>query len=212
MDTLTKLFGSALRVKLIRLFIFNENENYTVDDVAARTKSSKQDCRKELANLENCGLVKRKDFIKEVHKKAGSKKNPKIIMNRVKAHGYTLDSNFPYLTALKNLLTIASVNINNDIKRRLMNVGRIKLILVAGLFIQHWESRVDLLLVGDEIIQPKADQLIKTIESELGKEISYTVLDTTEFEYRLNIHDKLVRDILDYPHKILVDKIGLTQE
>lgn len=216
METLTKLFGSAARVKLMRLFIFNENQTFEVETIIERTKSAtksaKAECRKELNNLVNAELIKKRDFTKEVHKSVGSKRNAKIVVNKVKATGYTLDVNFPYLAAMKNLLTIASLGIDNDLKKRLMTVGRMKLILVAGLFIQDWESRVDLLLVGDDIQPAKADQLIQTIESELGKEITYTALETSEFEYRLNIHDKLIRDILDYPHKVLVDKIGLTSE
>ena len=47
------------------------------------------------------------------------------------------------------------------------------------------------------------------MESEIGKELRYAFFDTQEFKYRMSIYDKLVRDILDYPHTVLVDKMGI---
>jgi hypothetical protein len=82
-------------------------------------------------------------------------------------------------------------------------------LFAAGVFIQNWDSRVDLLIVGDELNLPKIESVIKVIESEIGKEISYSAFETSDFEYRLGIHDRLVRDIIDYPHVALVDRLGI---
>lgn len=90
-----------------------------------------------------------------------------------------------------------------------MSVGRVKLIVAAGIFIQNWESRVDLLIVGDDLNLNKIESIISIIESEIGKEISYSAFDTQDFEYRLGIHDRLVRDILDYNHVTLIDRLGI---
>ena len=86
---------------------------------------------------------------------------------------------------------------------------KIKLFIVAGVFTQNWDSRVDLLLVGDDLNLAKIESVIKTIESEIGKEISYSAFETQDFEYRFGIHDRLVRDILDYPHVTLLDRLGI---
>lgn len=208
MDILTKLFGSAIKVKLMRLFIFNESEVFELDSIVTRIKAPRNNCRRELDHLYSVGLIKKREITKEVQKKSGKR----VTVKKIKVHGYVFNQSFPYSLSLKNLLAVASLDIDSDLKKRILSMGRIKLLLIAGLFIQDWDSRVDILVVGDDIPKARMDQLMNTIESELGKEITYTVLDTAEFEYRLNIHDKLIRDILDYPHRVLVDKIGLKQE
>ena len=67
-----------------------------------------------------------------------------------------------------------------------------------------------LLVVGDGIKHGKLENVIHTLEAEIGRELRYTVFDTPDFHYRLSIYDKLVRDILDYPHIKVVDKLGVT--
>ena len=58
----------------------------------------------------------------------------------------------------------------------------------------------------------KIETVIRVIESEIGKEIAYSAFETTDFEYRIGIHDRLVRDILDYPHITLIDRMGVEQQ
>jgi hypothetical protein len=50
---------------------------------------------------------------------------------------------------------------------------------------------------------------MKNLESEVGKELTYSAFETEDFEYRLGIHDRLVRDILDAPHTTLIDQAWL---
>ena len=53
------------------------------------------------------------------------------------------------------------------------------------------------------------DNIIKTIESEIGREIRYAVFETSEFNYRYSIFDKFLRDILEYPHEKIINKLNL---
>ena len=120
-----------------------------------------------------------------------------------------MNEKFPYLDPLKNLLTVASIQADDSLTKRFGSAGKIKLIIAAGVFIQNWDSRVDLLIVGDDINISKVESTIKIIESEIGKEISYSAFETQDFQYRIGIHDRLVRDILDYPHVTLIDRLGM---
>lgn len=84
-----------------------------------------------------------------------------------------------------------------------------KLILTAGVFQHDPESRVDILVVGDNIKQGMLVSAISALEAELGKELRYAAFETADFKYRLGVYDKLVRDILDYPHQKILNKLGL---
>ena len=49
----------------------------------------------------------------------------------------------------------------------------------------------------------KIEEEVRKLEAEIGTELVYAVFDTKEFIYRLDMYDKLVRDILDFPHEVI---------
>ena len=83
------------------------------------------------------------------------------------------------------------------------------LIIVAGIFIDEIDSRVDVLLVGDKMKKPIIEGVLKRLEAELGRELTYGMMETGEFEYRFGIYDKFIRDIIDYPHLVVLNKMNL---
>jgi hypothetical protein len=50
---------------------------------------------------------------------------------------------------------------------------------------------------------------MRRLESEIGRELRYTMLVSEDFLYRLNMNDKLVRDTFDYPHRIVFDRLNI---
>ena len=96
--------------------------------------------------------------------------------------------------------------------RRLARAGSLKLVIAAGVFIQEEESRLDLLIVGDHLKKTVIGRVVKAMESEIGKELRYVILETSEFKYRASICDKLIRDVTDYPHQKLLDKLEQEKE
>jgi hypothetical protein len=113
------------------------------------------------------------------------------------------------LVPLQNFLINVEPLKPAEIIRRLGKLGPMKLIITSGVFIQDKESRVDLLVVGDHIKKASLENVIKTLEAEIGKELRYAYFTTEDFKYRLSMFDKLIRDILDYPHRKILNKIGL---
>src|SRR3989338_2689319 len=94
----------------------------------------------------------------------------------------------------------------------LNNAGRVKLIILSGIFIKNKDSRVDFLVVGDKLKRGKIEEGIRKLEAEIGSELVYAIFDTKEFIYRLNMYDKLIRDILDYPHEIVLQAKELSTQ
>lgn len=205
MDTLTKLFGNATKVKVIKQFVFNKETPFDVQIIALRTKETATKVRAEISLLEKMDLIKRKVFFKTVTRKRGGKKTSV----RVKSNGWILNENFEFILPLQSFLV--SLNHLNPkyIVRKLNRGGVMKLIIISGIFIQNPESRIDLLVVGDHLKKGVIDSAIKTIESEIGSEIRYAVFETADFMYRYGLYDKLVRDILDFPHDKISNKLGV---
>ncbi len=185
MDILGKLLGPA-RVKIIKFFLLNKNKNFENQDIAKRSRVNSKIVNQELKLL----------FLVKFIKKNNS--------------GYFFNSSFKYASEFEELF-INSDTINKDIiQSYFKNIGRIKLLVISGIFIKDKNSRVDLLIVGDGLKRSKIEDRIKKLEAEVGIELVYAIFETKEFIYRLKMYDKLVRDILDFPHEILLQNKELS--
>lgn len=204
MDILAKLFGSPARVKLMRLFLMNPEDVFDKNEMGKRSKVVGTMLSKEVRMLESIGLIKQRTVI-QMHPKKSSKDGE---LEKKKVVGFGLDSSFPYLAALRSLVTEIALGKEN-VAARFKNCGQMKLIIVAGVLIDEQNSRVDILLVGDKMKKPVIEGVLKRLEAELGKELVYGMLETAEFDYRFGIFDKFVRDIIDYPHLVVLNKLKL---
>jgi hypothetical protein len=205
LDTLGTIFGSEARVKIMRLFLFNPEEIFDLGDVCDKSKVSRNTAKKEIVLLEKAKLIKKKDFSKVVRKK----KRKKFKDVKVRSHGFYLNQDFTYITALKQLLIKTKTLEGAEIVKMLSRAGKLTLVIVAGVFTQDKDSRVDLFVVGNNLNKSSLNNVIKSIEAELGRELAYAYFETKDFQYRLGMYDKLIRDVLDYPHQVLLDKISL---
>jgi hypothetical protein len=205
MDVLSTIFGSEARVKIMRLFLFNPEEIFDAGMISDKSKVNKDIVKKEVIILEKAKLIKKRDFSKTIEKKKGKR----VANIKIRTHGYYLNQDFSYITALKQLLIKTKTLEGGEIIRRLSKAGKLKLVIVAGVFTQDKDSRVDMFVVGNNISKSALNNAIKSIEAELGKELMYVCFETEDFKYRLGMYDKLIRDVLDYPHQVLLDKISL---
>lgn len=194
MEVLSKLFGSRVRVKVMRMFLLNPEKIYEPKDIVAASRAKERDVGKETAALAKAGMIHTKSFYKEIGK------------GRIRSVGWALDPSFIYLMQLRSLLADGLLLKSPDLVKRLQRGGSLKLIVLSGIFLGRWESRVDLLVVGDKLKRGLLERILRSIESEIGKELRYSILDNADFEYRLSIRDRLVRDIFDYPYQIILDK------
>ena len=220
MDILGKLFGTPARVKIMRLFLLNPLTPFDIVEIGEKSKTKRDVARKEALLLELVGLVKKKTFSKEIPVKKQSnpdaprgrgpnqKRREKIKKQRVS--GWVLDESFPLLFPLKNVLMSGNpLNRREELINRFKNCGRLKLLVVSGIFVQESDSRVDILVVGDGLQKRAIESALRGLEAEMGKELTYAFLETPEFTYRMGIYDKFIRDIFDYPHEKVMDKLGL---
>jgi len=191
MEILGKILGNNARVRIMRLFLLNRGKSFRNKDIVKRSQVSPDVVRQELRLLASVGFIKKR-----------SSTSP----------DWSFNSLFKYAGEFEDLL-VKSDSLN---KQRLLDnfkkAGQIKLIIVSGVFIKNDDSRVDLLIVGDKMKRSKIGKEIRKLEAEAGVELVYAIFDTQEFIYRLSMYDKLVRDILDYPHEILLQAKELSTQ
>lgn len=197
MEILGKLFGSEARVRILRLFFLNPDMSFDPRDVSQKTKTNPAMARKELAILQSSGIIRHNRFHKGNHGK------------RKRVVGWCFDNSFLYREQLKNLLVGTDLVKKNDILKRFLRAGKIKLLIIAGIFTKDESSRVDVFIVGDNLKRSIIEKILRGLEAEVGKEIRYAILETPDFLYRMEMYDKFVRDILEYPHETIVDRLGV---
>ncbi len=205
MDILSALFGSEARIKIMRLFLFNGEGLFDLTDICLKSKVNSRVAKKELNTLEKAKLIKRKSFYKISQKKNGKK----IVEIKKRTEGFFLNQEFKYMEPLKALLISTNILNGEKIVSKLSKAGKLKMVVVAGVFIQDNESRLDMMVVGNNLSKGVLNNVIKEIEAEIGKELIYSYFEQPDFQYRLGMYDKLIRDVLDYPHKVLLDKMSI---
>ena len=190
METLGKIIGNGARVKIMRLFLLNRSKSFKSKDVVKRSRVGSAIVGRELRLLSSVNFIKKR-----------SNTSMQWIFNPL----------FKYGKEFEDLL-IGSDSLNKQtVLNNFKKVGRVKLLVISGVFIKNHDSRVDLLIVGDKMKKSKIEEGIRKLEAEIGTELVYAIFDTKEFVYRLNMYDKLVRDILDYPHEVILQGKGFRE-
>lgn len=206
MDILPKLFGSKERVKLMRLFLLNSDLYFSLPDVIRRTKVSTGAAKRELALLEELGFVTVKKLalnsnLTDNSKKKKNKKAP--VKNKV----WQLNADFFFTEHLRAMFNADFLAMREDLAERFKNCGKVKLVILSGIFVLDGGDRADILVVGDDLRRSAVEGIISVIESEIGRELTYAILETRDYFFRLTSSDRFVRDIVDYPHRRLIDKL-----
>jgi hypothetical protein len=198
MEILAKLFGGVARVKIIRLFLLNPEQGFEATLVSERSRISLVVTRRTLLQLVNMSFIKKRSFIKDVvDGRTGKSKKKKV-------QGFFFNTDFPYTKELKSLLIEGDIFKHDDLVKRFRPAGRVHMLVVSGVFMQQSDSRLDVLIVGENINKKYIQKTISVLESELGKELSYSVFDNADFKYRVSMYDKLLRDMFEFPHARLL--------
>lgn len=199
MDILGKLFGSGTRVKLLKFFLLNQDEGFSLQDISTRLRIKPPVIRSEIKDLVAIGFVKPKVVTVTI---VGARKTTKK-----KVSGFIACKDFGLNQPLRDLLIESGGMHISDIGSRFAGTGKITLFIVSGIFMHDTDRMADLMIVGDRLDRKMIEGEIRKLESEVGKELRYALFDTDEFMYRLKMYDKLLRDVLDYPHEKIVNKI-----
>jgi hypothetical protein len=205
MEVLPKLFGSRERVKLLKLFLYNQNLFFSQVDIVKRTKVRTALLKRELELFEEIGFVSAKKLLAN----ANTTDNKKKSKSKVGAKGkvWSLNPDFFYLEHLRSMFNSDFLASHDELAERFKNCGKIKLVVLSGLFMQEGGTRADMLIVGDDLRRSTIESIVSTVESEIGRELVYAILDTRDYHYRFQTSDRFVRDIMDYPHRCLIDKL-----
>ena len=199
-DPLTLLLGNQARVRLLRMFLFNPSKQYSVEEIIRRARLVRRTARTELNVLERSGLIRKRQVLETVGKTTR------------RAAGYGLDDKSPLARSLQTFLFETAPIDGKNLQSHLKGVGKIQVLVAAGVFMNEFDRRIDVLVAVEKLQASKVESAIRVLEAELGVEIKYAAFSTKDLLYRFSMHDKLTRDVFDYPHELLIDKVGVRDE
>jgi len=122
---------------------------------------------------------------------------------------HRLESRFPGEISITSDILKSSPASKGRMVKRIKGLGRIKLVVLSGVFLKPDRelARTDILVVGDGVSDKRFHNFLKQLEAEVGCEIQYSLLNSEEFRYRHEMMDRFLRDILERPHEMLINKL-----
>lgn len=191
-----QLFGSKTRVKLLSLFYNNPERPFYVREITRKINEQINSVRRELQNLLNIGIVKSVNQSNRLYYEV----NPKY-----KFHS-ELMSIFQKIPAKSK--EIRETKEEDQILKRVRKAGNVKMIFLSGAFVRGSNQNIDIFIVGD-MNKARLAQIVSDMEKEMSRELNYTSMRVEDFDYRRNLNDRFVTDILDAKKIILFDQLGV---
>lgn len=180
---LTKIFSSQVRVKILKMLIMHERRSFSVAEIASVTNSIVRSVNKEIVKLIETGIV-----IEEL-------KDTEVNKKRVKVKHYRINKHFIIFEEIKSIFLKLQVIELDNFKEKISKLGNINYVVLTGNFIGNPKVKIDLLIVG-EASKKKMDNFIKDLQKILGWEINWTQMNLPEYDYRKQIGDMFLFDIL----------------
>jgi len=177
---LKALFSSNTRVKLLKKFLLNPDQEFYGRDLSRELGEQIHSIRRELNNLEKIGLLK-------------TRWSKNVLL-------FKIDKKFSIYRELKSIFKKSDF-LHEKISEEIKNAGKIQLLLFSGVFIDKKTSQTDLLIVGEV----DRDVLEKILEKYTEKEenIRYSILQKKNFIDRLEFKDKFSQSILNEEGNII---------
>lgn len=184
-DFLSEFLGNAIRARVLRFAFSHPGEHFSAKEVALRTRMTGPQARKELKALARVGLIRAKE------KKGIS--------------GYVVPADFRHFDAVARFLEATAPQRREDVLRMLKKIGKVQAALLSGFFVGDEEASLDVLVAGERIDEKKLALSLRALETMLGREIRYASMTTEELKFRIAIKDRLVRDVIERTHEVVID-------
>ncbi len=183
--TTEKIFGSRIRAKILGWLFTHPDESFFVRQVASILKEDPTNVSREMAKLEELGILR--------SKRTGNLKH------------FQTNQECPFFVELKGLVLKTS-GVAGRIRDSLQRLGGIEFAFIYGSYAKGEEkadSDVDLLIIGDVDID-RLDYNLGKLEKMLGREINYVLYDLEEFKSKRDGEDGFLMAVLKEKKTMLI--------
>ena len=171
--------------------------------ISLRIHMSAGSFQKEIRMLLGVGFIKRASRV--VTETRGN--SQKLV--RKKLNGFALMRDFPYINEIAELIASDTPRVRERLAASARGLGKVDLMVIAGQLLGNNTESTDLFIVGNILKKSKIDSVLASLEADLGKEITYALMATREFQYRFGMYDRFIKNLFDGPHEVLINKLGV---
>ncbi|PIU78347.1 MAG: hypothetical protein COZ28_03010 [Candidatus Moranbacteria bacterium CG_4_10_14_3_um_filter_44_15] len=191
-EIFSQLFDSRVKARLIKFFMLNDKQEYSFSELVQKNRINAAHINRELGKLAKMRMI--------------------ITRMRKRRRFFHTNRDFIFYPELRNLVMKSNTMPECRSLSQIKNLGRVKLALISGVFLNYPKGKADLLIVGDELSKAKLKHLLENMEAEVGKEINYSLLSLEEFKYRTDMLDKFIMEFLENPYEEIICKIPNLKE
>lgn len=184
---LENLLNSKLKKKLLQIFFALPQRGFSAAELKEMSGGRKGQLLEAL-----------RGFVKAQVVSIGTKRQKRF---------FRINPHFRLYGELEDLVSEGYLEVEDLVAKRLKQIPNLKLAVLSGVFTLEPQLPVDLLLVGQGINRLRLLRILTEIEKLIGQELNYTIMSPEEYEYRQLMNDRLVRDLLDYPHLIVFNTL-----
>lgn len=192
-----QLFGSKTRVKLLYLFLSNPNRSFFVREITRKVDEQINSVRRELGNLLSIGIITSEKSDNKLYYEVNQKYEHYEALRMLFGKKST--------TAKKAIKNVDEKDEDDSLAGRLAKVGTISAAILSRSFTRDMRSPVDLLVVG-AVNKTKLKKLVAELEKEEGREIMYSTITEDDFDYRQDINDRFLSDVLSAKKTVIINK------
>jgi hypothetical protein len=207
-----QLFGSKTRVKLLHLFYSNPNRSFYVREITRKIDEQINSVRRELSNLLSAGIItsdaNNNRLYYEVNQEFEFYKPLAMIFGGI-AVPKEVKTTKGKTASKEEHSKVADVASEHPLAKSMRTTGRVDLALITGQFTRDELSGIDILIVGD-VNQSKVAKFIEDLEKSEGKELRYTIMSLDTYQYRVQINDKFIGNILNSKKQVIINNHDLS--
>lgn len=198
-----QLFGSKTRVKLLQLFYSNPNRSFYVREITRKIDEQINSVRRELANLLSVGIITSEANNNRLYYEVNQDYEHYNSLSMI--FGSVAPPEEPAKKDSKGVVKGPKIDVvrEHPMAKAARATGRVDLAILTGQFTRDELSGVDVMLVGD-INQSKLARFIAELEKAENKELRYTSMPLSTYQYRLQINDRFINNVLSAKKQVII--------
>jgi hypothetical protein len=208
-----QLFGSKTRVKLLQLFYSNPNRAFYVREITRKINEQINSVRRELSNLMSIGIITsdatQNRLYYEVNQDYEHYPPLAMIFGGMQATAVAPPEDKTAKKETKKTPKEAAtpkvdVPAEHPMAKDFRALGRVELALLTGQFTRDDSAGIDVLIVGN-VTEAKADKFMSELEKAENKELRYTVLPLDNYQYRRQINDRFISNVMGAKKQVIIN-------
>jgi len=182
---LSTIMSSPLRVRVLTFFFRRVDAEATISEVASTLGSPRSSVSREISALVRLGMLSTR-----VVQRVGHYRANKAVF---------------FIDELTNFLSVTTPE-PREITAIFRSLRSVSKLVISGLLTNEEKSSLDILVIGKNIKNSQLEKTVKKVEALTALPLRYALFTPEDFKERNDAHDRLLRDVFEYKHEILIDR------